>query len=147
MSKKNRQVTTRFSDEIGSQITEQRLIFMARSSILPPPKELKEYEEILPGITERLLAVFEKQQEHRFSLEKNAVFTGSKRTLRGQIFAFILGAITIAGGLFLIIKDKNVQGYSLIVGSTATLAGVFIYGKRQNEKERIEKTRLNPERK
>jgi len=27
------------------------------------------------------------------------------------------------------------------------LAGVFIYGKRQNEKERIEKARLNPERK
>ena len=145
MSKKNRQVTTRFSDEIGSQITEQRLIFMARSSILPPPKELKEYEEILPGITERVLAVFEKQQEHRFSLEKNAVFSGSKRTLRGQIFAFILGAITIVGGIFLIIKDKNIQGYTLIVGSAATLAGVFIYGKRQNEKERIEKARLNPE--
>lgn len=63
---------------------------MARSSFLPPPKELKEYEEILPGITDRLLSSFEKQQEHRFALEKNTVFTGSKQTLRGQILAFYI---------------------------------------------------------
>ena len=78
-------------------------------------------------------------------LEKEVISTGAKQSLRGQIFAFILGAITIIGGLFLLIKDKNVQGYTLIVGSAATLAGVFVYGKRQNEKERIEKARLNPE--
>ena len=120
---------------------------MARSSILPPPKELKEYEEILPGITERLLTAFEKQQEHRFALEKNAVFTGSKRALRGQFFAFILCLLIIGTGFYLILKGKNIQGYGMVITALATLVTSFIYGKQENKKERIEKARLNPERK
>jgi hypothetical protein len=147
MSKKHKQVGIRYTDESNSQISRQEVVLMARSSFLPTPKELKEYEELLPGITERFFSAFEKQQEHRFGLEKNAVFTGSKRTLQGQIFAFILGLVTIVGGLFLLFQGKDIQGYSLLVGTVATLAGVFIYGKKQNKKERIEKARLNPEEK
>lgn len=67
--------------------------------------------------------------------------------MQGQIFAFILGLVTIVVGLFLLFQGKDIQGYSLLVGTVATLAGVFIYGKKQNEKERIEKARLNPEEK
>lgn len=145
MSKKDKQTVTRFLDEADSQIARQEVVFMARSSFLPPPKELKEYEEILPGITDRLLSSFEKQQEHRFALEKNTVFTGSKQTLRGQILAFILGLITVIGGLYLISQGKDIQGYRLLIGTAATLVSVFIYGKHQNKKERIEKARLNPE--
>ena len=72
-------------------------------------------------------------------------FTGSKQTLRGQILAFILGLITIIGGLYLISQGKDIQGYRLLIGTAATLVSVFIYGKHQNKKERIEKARLNPE--
>ena len=143
MSKRNTQIESR----LNSHISQQGVIFVERKSVLPPPNELERYEALQPGITDRLLSSYEKQQEHRMELEKEVISTGVKQSLRGQVFAFILGAITIAGGLFLIIKDKNVQGYTLIVGSAATLAGVFVYGKRRNEKERIEKARLTPERK
>jgi len=140
MSKRNTHVGIRITDQ-----PQKGLLFVERKSLLPPPNELERYEALQPGITDRLLSSYEKQQEHRMELEKEVISTGAKQSLRGQIFAFILGAITIIGGLFLLIKDKNVQGYTLIVGSAATLAGVFVYGKRQNEKERIEKARLNPE--
>lgn len=146
MSKKSKQVEVRVREQLGSHVSQQEVILLERRSILPPPNELERYEALCPGITERFLSSYEKQQNHRMELEKKAVFTGVKQALRGQVFAFILGAVTIAGGIYLIIKDKNVQGYTLIIGSAATLAGVFMYGKHQNKKERIEKARLNPER-
>ena len=43
---------------------------MARSSPLPSPKELREYEQIVPGIADRLINSLEKQQNHRMELEK-----------------------------------------------------------------------------
>jgi hypothetical protein len=40
---------------------------------------------------------------------------------------------TILGGFFLIFSNKNVSGFSLIAGSIATLVGLFIYGKKDEE--------------
>ena len=62
-----------------------------------------------------------------------------------RFLRFILGLITIIGGLCLISQGKDIQGYRLLIGTAATLVSVFIYGKHQNKKERIEKARLNPE--
>ena len=62
-----------------------------------------------------------------------------------RFLRFILGLITIIGGLYLISQGKDIQGYRLLIGTAATLVSVFIYGKHQNKKERIEKACLNPE--
>lgn len=36
-----------------TQVTQtQEMIFLSRSAPLPPPKELMEYENIMPGITD-----------------------------------------------------------------------------------------------
>lgn len=37
---------------------------------LPLLSALKEYEEILPGITDRIITSYEKQQAHKIELEK-----------------------------------------------------------------------------
>lgn len=58
MAKKHKQVGIRYTDESNSQISRQEVVLMARSSFLPTPKELKEYEELLPGITERFFFRF-----------------------------------------------------------------------------------------
>ena len=80
---------------------------MARSGILPSPKELEEYESIMPGVTDRLLKIVENQQEHRIELEKSVIGVDSKRMLRGQIFAFIMASISIVGGLLLLFTRKE----------------------------------------
>ena len=50
------------------QVTEtiqQRIEF---SGPIPPPQVLKQYEEIIPGAGERILAMAEKEQDHRHGL-------------------------------------------------------------------------------
>lgn len=143
MSKKKRSLIK--AHNTIPQFTEtQELVLMARSSPLPPPKELQEYEQIVPGITDRLMASLEKQQNHRMELEKTVIKTDALRSLRGQVFAFILAAIAIIGGIVLLLKGLNIAGLSVLVGTTTTLSGAFIYGKRQNRKEREEKSKRNP---
>lgn len=64
--------------------------------------------------------------------------------LRGQFFAFIMASISIVRGLLLLFNGKSIHGYSLLVGTTATLIGAFIYGKHENRKERENNARDNP---
>ena len=122
----------------------QRMIFLSKSSPLPDSRELKAYEQILPGISERLMTSYERQQYHRTELEKMVVKSGIIRSYLGQVFSFILGMLVISGGIFLILKGFNVAGYSLLVGTTTTLVGSFLYGKRQNRIERGKKSDENP---
>ncbi|CAK6544657.1 MAG: hypothetical protein IRF16MM_00795 [Candidatus Midichloria mitochondrii] len=43
------------------------------SSILPSPAMLESYEEIAPGIVDKLVDLVEKEQKHRHSLEEKAL--------------------------------------------------------------------------
>ncbi len=141
MSKKKNQISRRDLTQVAQT---QDLIFLSRSSPLPPPKELMEYEEILPGITQKFMTAFEKQQDHRMELEKTVINADVSRMKLGQIFAFILGFTAIFGGLFLLVKGLSIAGFSVLVGTTATLVGAFLYGKAENRKERENKSRENP---
>ena len=60
---------------------------------------------------------------------------------RGQIAAFLLGLVAIVGGIGLIGYDKDVQGLTAMIAAFVALAGVFIYGRRQQERERERKRR------
>ena len=42
---------------------------------------------------------------------------------------------TILGGLFLIYEGKNISGVISVVLALASLVGIFIYGKKTQEKE------------
>lgn len=128
----------------GSGEIIQQSMSITREGILPPPEELAKYEEIRPGITEVLLKSYTEQSQHRMELEKAVVYTGAGNTRRGQAFAFILSLIVIIGGFGLILLDKNIFGITAILGSLATLVGVFIYGNKSKKKERIQKSRDNP---
>lgn len=127
-----------------TQLTQTQELILMRSSPLPPPKELSEYEHIMPGITDRLMTAFEKQQSHRIEIEKIVISADTNRIKLGQLFAFVLGFATICGGLILLIKGLNIAGFSVLVGTTATLIGVFLYGKAENRKERENKAKENP---
>ena len=115
------------------------------SSPLPPAAELERYEVIYPGFAERLMNRYEKQSDHRMALETKVVESGIKNSARGQVFAFILASMTIGIGAFLIYQNKDILGIASILGSLATLVGVFIYGNKSKKDERIQKAKANPE--
>ncbi len=100
---------------------------------------LAKYNECVPNGAERILALAENQAKHRQGLEGAVVHGNIRSETRGQVFAFILGLLTIGGGFWLIANGKDAYGIAAIITAFATLAGVFIYGRRQQARERERK--------
>lgn len=83
----------------------------------------------------------EGQLRHRQRLESTVVDGNVNAQKRGQIFAFTLGLIAIIGGIVLIALNKNAQGLAAIITAFVALAGVFVYGRWEQERERERKRR------
>jgi uncharacterized membrane protein len=85
------------------------------------------------------MAMAERQSIHRESLEAQVVAGNVDSQARGSLYAFIICLVTIVGGFVLTGMGISVIGVSAIIGSLATLAGVFIISKREQAKERVQK--------
>jgi len=87
------------------------------SGPLPPPQILGLYNEIVPGMAERLLAAYESQQAHRHQLELETVRHGIWRSRYGLWcgLTVALGALMVAGTA--IVKDQQIAG-AIIGGGT-----------------------------
>jgi len=101
---------------------------------------LAKYNEALPNGAERIVAMAERQSAHREQLEKSVISANIESQKRGSWFAFIICMTAIIGGVYLIAIGKNGYGLASIIGSLATLAGVFFFGKRKEEKELRQKS-------
>ena len=129
MSSKNKQVQIRRVQQTTVQFV----------GPLPPPDTLKQYDDALPGGAERIMALAERQSAHRQDLEKKVVDSNCKNERLGTILGFILAMTALGGGFALVAYGRDAGGIAAIVTSLATLAGVFIYGKRKQQQERAEK--------
>ncbi len=90
------------------------------------------------------MAMAERQSAHRKRMESTVIGGNVASQTRGSWFAFILALVTILGGFFLLYEGKSVLGMTAIIGSIASLVGVFIYSKHEQRKERIEKAATMP---
>ena len=106
---------------------------------LPPPATLKQYDDVLPGGAERIMALAELQSAHRQELEKKVVDSNCRNERLGTVLGFILAMTALCGGFALVAYGKDAGGIAAIVTSLASLAGVFIYSKRKQQQERAEK--------
>ena len=86
------------------------------------------------------MAMAERQSAHRESLEAKVVEGNVASQARGLHYAFIICLTTIVGGFVLIGMGKSIYGVSAVIGSLATLAGVFLIAKREQRKERVDKS-------
>ena len=86
------------------------------------------------------MAMAERQSIHRESLEANVVAGNVASQARVSIFAFIICLVSLIGGFGLIFTGKSVDGIVAIISSLAALAGVFVYGKYRQSRERVEKS-------
>jgi uncharacterized membrane protein len=92
------------------------------------------------------MVMAEKQSAHRESLEAKVVAGNVASQARGSHYAFIICLVTIIGGFVLIGMGKSIYGISAVIGSLATLAAVFVVAKRDQRKERVEKSTALAER-
>ena len=92
------------------------------------------------------MVMAEKQSAHRESLEAKVVAGNVSSQARGSHYALIICLVTIIGGFVLIGMGKSIYGISAVIGSLATLAAVFVVAKRDQRKERVEKSTALAER-
>ena len=81
----------------------------------------------------------ESQMRHRQALESAVVNGNVTAQRRGQVMGFMLGLVAILGGIGLIAADKDASGLSAIITAFVALAGVFIYGRVEQRRERERK--------
>lgn len=109
---------------------------------LPAPETLKKYDEIIPHGAERIMAMAEKQQEHRIEMEKIVISAQVRESNKGQYFAFTIGITGLFLGFICIILGQGVYGIIFIGGTLVSLVSIFIVGKKNITKD-LESKRHN----
>ncbi len=106
---------------------------------LPPPDMLERYEQIHHGTAERIIKRFEQEAEHRHTLERRIVEAQIDRDKsdvaeiqRGQLYAFVLGALgLLVGGAVALFSKTDAGAYAGAAIGGVTLVGLvtaFIVG-------------------
>jgi len=136
------------SDDSGPQpgraTTEITVRSFEFSGPLPPPQLLTAYNDAFPGCAERIVAMAEKQAEHRQQLEKSVVQNNCRAQSFGQIFAFILSLIVLGGGVYVLAQGKSIAGFSAIILALGSLIGALYVSRIGQQRERSEKLRPLP---
>ena len=111
------------------------------SGPLPQPEALERYNQILPGAAERILSMAETQHEHRLTIETNVIDSGVAAQKLGTILGFVIVMTVVIGGMFLIFEGKSTAGLAAVISSLTALVGVFVYSKREQQKDLANKTK------
>lgn len=127
--------------KITAEVTRQVITRVSKffSGPLPPPEVLIEYNSAFPGAAERIVAMAESQIRHRQSLEARVVNSNCRNELTGQIIGAVLSGIAIVGGIYLAAHDKPLSGFGVILTDLAVLAGIFVYTRQTQTRERADK--------
>lgn len=150
----NAEIEKKFSDKSQGELEElialvpkdkkkkaENLVAVVQSRItsfsgpLPPPECFEQYEQVLPGSAERILAMAEKQQNHRIEQEKFVLSKKIKISGRGQIFGFIALILLIGVSVLFMCNDMKEWAGVLSTVTLATIVGLFINGKINNQKQ------------
>jgi uncharacterized membrane protein len=99
------------------QVAQQLMETHSFQGPIPDPKTAAEYEEILPGVFERMFSLVERRQEqveqesiHRRELEKVQHERKFSIESRGQAFALIVTLVTMIGAFVLVWHGHEITG-------------------------------------
>jgi len=111
-------------ERVIQQVVRETKIF---SGPLPPPDMLAAYNQVFPGCAERIVTMAEKEQGHRHQTESTDLTGTIALARRGQLIGAVLASIALFGGIYLVANDKDIQGFSLILGDVLLFGGAFVY--------------------
>lgn len=93
---------------------------------LPHPDLLRQYEQIHPGFTDRLLTAIEKQGEHRRSMDRPTLDANYRLARAGQIIAGIVCLAALGSGTFLVAIGNTPVGVAIMFGAIASVVVPFL---------------------
>lgn len=100
---------------------------------LPHPELLAGYDRACPGSAERIVAMAEKQADHRRSLEHLVLAANIRTEHRGQLLAFSVTVLVCGGGIYLLSQGQDITGLVTLLTPLLGLAGLFFYTARRNK--------------
>lgn len=109
------------------------------SGPLPPPQILEDYNRIVPGSANRIIAMAERQADHRRRLEAQVISSDVTNSRIGLIFGLFIGLSGLVVATIIAIYGNPEAGVGMGLVTLASLVGVFVYGSRLRVKQRQEK--------
>ena len=124
----------------AGQTTEVEYTLSHSSGPIPSPDTLRDYDKVVKGLADRIVTQFEKQTEHRHSVEQSIVAAQieaandrTREVRRGQFGAITLGTLGIGGAVLIAWLNPTIAGAvasSIVGGGTlGTLATALITGR------------------
>ena len=113
---------------------------------IPPPEVLAQYEEVLPGLADRIMAEAERQSAHRQAAEMTVIKNDARQSLFGMAAGVVTVLAALAVAAIFVLQGQPWFGIVALLAPITTLAGVFVHGTEARRKERtarLEET-LNP---
>lgn len=102
---------------------------------LPPPSMLADYDKIIPGSAERILAMTEHEQKSRTCSKDQALNGAISKDKRGQWMGFVITfAVLIIASVFAW-KGNTLFAGTLIGLDLLGLAAVFVVGHKSDKNE------------
>ena len=109
------------------------------SGPIPPASEMVKYEEVCPGMANRIMELAENQSKHRQKLESQVVRTACIVNILGVICALIIALASLWVCWLCIREGHTALGSSIGVLGIGGIVSAFIYGTRSNRQEREKK--------
>jgi uncharacterized membrane protein len=100
---------------------------------------VREYEDIHPGLANRIFSAFEKQLDHRQRLERSVVNSNRLSQVLGQVFGFLLALAVIGVAAYLLANGKSLVGLGALLLDFGGFLWIYMYGKKTQERERAQK--------
>ncbi|HCM1919156.1 TPA: DUF2335 domain-containing protein [Salmonella enterica subsp. salamae serovar 28:r:e,n,z15] len=110
--------------------TVQAIVLKHFQGPVPPPAMLKEYDDVIPGLANRLVELTEKEQAHRHQTEAATLNIAR----RGQTMAFGVVLIIILAAILFGLNGNTVLAGILVGIDLAALVAAFIAGKHYSDK-------------
>ena len=133
-------------DELPEGIRESIVSYVRKVSYehrgpLPAPQTLREYEQILPGVADRIVSQAERQSAHRMELERTVVTSEGRRSWAGWASATLIGVGVLVAAVVVTLEGYPWAGVAFVGSDIAGLAALFVVGGRRQEdaetKERL----------
>lgn len=134
--------TRRSPDTSGLAAVRHDIVAASFQGPLPPPDMLEQYNAIVPDAAERILAMAEKNGEHRRTLEAFAVKAEHTRSMGGLIVGGVV-ALAIVVGAVIVTLDGHPEVGVLMVGiDIAGIVGSLVYGTESRRRERQKRAEI-----
>ena len=112
---------------------------LTHSGPLPHPSILAQYEEIMPGLAERIVRMAEGQFEHRLSQEKSAqnaeISIANKTSLyviTGQVFSLVISLVAICAGAYVAVHGQPWVATAFGTGGFAGLVNGILQSRKKD---------------